>query len=148
MPNAFEKLPAMEEASRRKLLFEGMSFRRYDFWRWHGISPELATIWGKRTDLNIPNLYELKETVDNASHSGFQHTIGLKGTEMQEKPIEKTLTAQDAEKALHDIRLMRNAFYHLHLLLPMDMCMVGGIAYQLETAILKMEAEIKIKAQS
>lgn len=76
MPNSFVKLPAMEEASRRKLLFEGMSFRRYDFWRWHGISPAMAIVLAC-SDFETPDIYTQKQGTDTSSHAGFATIIGL-----------------------------------------------------------------------
>lgn len=70
MPNVFQA--SSDDDERR------MSMSAYGFWRYHGISPELAFEWAHRQDLKTPNLYVQKKAVDNARNGKYKHVIGLK----------------------------------------------------------------------
>lgn len=69
--NTFVQLSVEEEESRR------MSMKAYGFWRWNGLSPELALALSKQHRV-IREIYEIKKAVDNANSGEITHVIGLK----------------------------------------------------------------------
>jgi len=53
------------------------------------------------------------------------------------------MNQEQKEKALANIQVMKDAFARLHLNLPMELSIVGGTAFNLESELLRLEAEIK-----